>query len=112
MVDRGTRGETESATPLKVSRPLHCRKLLLVLRKYEIEQDCCSLQAIQARFQELQIQVEVEYNEDKPNTYTLVFPNYQKAEEVLSRSDEIGYKIIKKYPPRPNPKCPQKYMAM
>jgi len=111
MVDRGTPRETQSVTPMKVCRPLLCRKLLLTLRKHEIEQDCCSLQSIHSRFQELQIQVEVEPNEDKPNTYTLVFPNYQKAEEVLSRSDEIGYKISKKYPPRPSPKRPQKYMS-
>merc|ERR1712060_708372 len=50
--------------------------------------------------------------ENKPNTYTLVFPNYQEAEEVLSRADKIGYKITKKYPPRPCPKRPQKYKSM
>jgi len=112
MVDLETREESQNVTPLKVRRPLRCRKLLLALRPREIEQDCCSMQSIRSRFQELEIQVEVETNEKKPNTYTLVFPNYQEAEEVLSRADEIGYKITKKYPPRPCPKRPQKYKSM
>lgn len=112
MVDRGAREESQSVTPVKVCRPLRCRKLLIVLRQHEIEQDRCSLQSIRSRFQDLQIQVEVEPNESKPNTYTLVFPNYQQAEKVLSRADEIGYKITKKYPPRPNPKRPLKYKSM
>jgi len=112
MIDRGTREETQSVKPLKVCRPLRCRKLLLVLRQHEIEQDRCSLKSIRSRFQDLQIQVEVEPNDRKPNTYTLVFPNYQRAEKVLSRADEIGYKITKKYPPRPNPKRPLKYKSM
>jgi len=112
MVDQGTTEESQSVKPLKVCRPLRCRKLLLVLRQREIGQDCCSLQSIRSRFQELEIQVEMEPNEDKLNTYTLVFPNYQQAEEVLSRADEIGYKITKKYPPRPTPTCPQKYKSM
>jgi len=112
MVDLGTREESQSVTPLKVRRPLRCRKLLLALRPREIEQGCCSLQSIRSRFQELEIQVDVEVNEKKLNTYTLVFPNYQQAEEVLTRADEIGYKITKKYPPRPCPKRPQKYKSM
>jgi len=112
MVDLGTSDEPQSVTPLKVRRPLRCRKLLLALRPREIEQDCCSLQSVRSRFQELEIPVEVELNETKLNTYTLVFPNYQLAEEVLSRADEIGYKITKKYPPRPCPKHPQKYKSM
>jgi len=112
MEDQETREKSQSVKPVKVCRPLRCRKLLLVLRQSEIEQDCCSLQSIRSRFQELGIQVEVKPNEDKPNTYTLAFPNYQQAEEVLSRVDEIGYKITKKYPPRPSPKRPQKYKAM
>jgi len=112
MVDRETREESQSITPSKVCRPFRCRKLLLVLPRHEIEQNCCSLESIQSRFQELEIQVEVELNVTKPNTYTLVFPNYEKAEEILSRSNEIGYKITKKYPPRPNPKRPLKYKSM
>jgi len=112
MVDQGTREESQSVMTLKVCRPLRCRKLLLVLRKHEIEQGCCSLQSVRSRFQELEIQVEVEPNEDKLNTYTLAFQNYQQAEEVLSRADEIGYKITKKYPPRPSPKRPWKYKSM
>jgi len=112
MVDRGTREESQCVKPLKVCRPLRCRKLLIVLRKHEIEQDRCSLESIRSRFHDLKIQVEVEPNESKPNTYTLVFPNYQQAEMVLSRADEIGYKITKKYPPRPNPKRPLKYKSM
>jgi len=112
MVDRGAREESQSVTPQKVCRPLRCRKLLIVLRQHEIGQDRCSLQSIRSRFQDLQIQVEVEPNESKPNTYTLVFPNYQQAEKVLSRAEEIGYKITKKYPPRPNPKRPLKYKSM
>jgi len=112
MADQGTREESQGVKPLKVCRPLQCRKLLVVLRQREIGQDCCTLQSIRSRFQELEIQVEVEPNEDKPNTYTLAFPNYKQAEEVLSRADEIGYKITKKYPPRPTPTCPQKYKSM
>jgi len=112
MVNRVTREESRSVTLSKISRPFRCRKLLLVLSQHEIEQNSCSLASIQSRFQELEIKVEVELNETKPNTYTLVFPNYEQAEEVLSRSDEIGYKITKKYPPRPNPKRPLKYKAM
>jgi len=112
MVDRETRKESQSVTPSKVCRPFRCRKLLLVLRQHEVEQNCCSLESIQSRFQELEIKVEVELNQTKPNTYTLAFPNYEKAEEILSRSDEIGYKITKKYPPRPNPKRPLKYKSM
>jgi len=112
MVDRGTREETQGGKPLKVCKPLRCRKLLLFLRQHEIDQDRCSLETIRSRFRELQIQVEVEPNESKPNTYTLVFPNYQQAEKILSRADEIGYKITKKYPPRPNPKRPLKYKSM
>lgn len=112
MVDRETGEESQSVTPSKVCRPFRCRKLLVVLRQHEIEKECCWLESIKSRFQELEIQVKVEPNDVKPNTYTLVFPNFQQAEEVLSRSDEIGYKITKKYPPRPNPKRPLKYQSM
>jgi len=112
MVDWETREGSKSVTPLKGCRPLRCRKLLLILGQHEIGQDFCSLQSIRARFQELKIQVEVMRDESKPYTFTLVFPNYQHADEVLSRAKEIGYRITKKYPPRPNPKRPLKYMSM
>merc|ERR1719479_196883 len=96
MVDRETQEGPQSVTPSKVCRPFRCRKLLVVLRQQEIEKKCCWLESIRSRFKELEIQVEVEPHEIKPNAYTLVFPNYEQAEEVLSRSDEIGYKITKK----------------
>jgi len=112
MVDRETHEDSKSVTSLKGCRPLRCRKLLLVLGQHEIGKDYCSLQSIRSRFQQLEIQVEVVRDENKPNTFTLVFPNYQHADEVLSRANEIGYRITKKYPPRPNPKRPLKYMSM
>jgi len=112
MCDRGTREDSKTVAPLKVCEPMRCRKLLLVLGQNDVEQGFCSLQSIRNRFQELEIQVEVVPNENKHNTYTLVFPNYQRAEEILSRAKEIGYKMTKKWPPRPNPKCPQKFQSM
>jgi len=112
MVDRETRWDSKSVTPRKGCRPLRCRKLLLILGEYEIGQDFCSLHSIRSRFQELGIQVDVLRDEKKPNAFTLVFPNYQHADEVLSRANEIGYRITKKYPPRPNPKRPLKYKSM
>merc|ERR1719357_477466 len=59
MVDRETQEGSQSVTPSKVCRPFRCRKLLVVLRPQEIEQNCCSVESIQSRFQELEIKVEV-----------------------------------------------------
>jgi len=112
MVERETRVDFKTATPLRMCRPLRCRKLLLILRADQTDKDCCPMQSIRSRFQELKIQVEIEPTENKPNTYTLAFPDYLRADQVLSRADEIGYKLTKKYPPRPTPKRPLKYESM
>jgi len=105
----------ECSRKVKSSRaciPLRCRKLLLHLPEDKTASRNDDIHSIRARFHELKIQVEVLPMEDKPNIYTLVCPNYEHAEEVLSRAHEIGYKIKKKWPPRPNPNRPLKYKSM
>jgi hypothetical protein len=103
--------EVEEAL-LRGSKTLRCRKLLLILQNDQIVSDNIAIQSIRARFQELKIQVQVEPMQDKRNVYTLVFPNYECADEVLLRAGEIGYKLQKKWPPRPTPKRPLKYKSL
>jgi len=112
MDDREALEHMKGVVPFKVRRPLRCRKLKLHLREDQIDEDSCPLLLIRSRFQELNIKVDIEPTENKSNTYTLVFPNYQRAEEIRLRADEIGYKLTKNYPPRPNPRSPRKYKSM
>jgi len=112
MVDRKTREHVKGLLPLKLGKSLRCRKLRLILREDQTHQDSCPMLAIRSRFRELNIKVEIEPIKNKSNTYMLEFPTYQRAEEILSRADEIGYKLTKNYPPRPNPRRPLKYTSM
>jgi len=114
MADGKTREECreEEEALLRGSKTLRCRKLLLILKDDQVPSDNCAMQSIHTRFKELKIQVQVVPLRDKRNTFTLVFPNYQTAEDVLKRADEIGYKLQKKWPPRPNPKRPLKYKSL
>lgn len=108
-----TREINEGAEFQGIYRPLRCRKLLLFLRNDQVVQNECPLTSIRHRFHEMNIQGKVQPSENyKPNTYTLVFSSYQQAEEVLLRSKEIGYNIVKKWPPRPNSKRLLKYIAL
>jgi len=113
MADGKTREQCqEEEALLRGSKTLRCRKLLLILKDDQVPSDTCATQSIRARFQELKIQVQVLPLRDKRYTFTLVFPSYQTAEDVLKRADEIGYKLQKKWPPRPNPKRPLKYKSL
>jgi len=114
MFDGKTRDEylQEEEALLRGSRTLKCRKLLLILQDDQVVSDTSAMQSIRARFQELEIQVQVLPMHDKRYAYTLVFPTYQCAEEVLLRAGEIGYKLQKKWPPRPTPRRPLKYKSL
>jgi len=112
MLDGNKYEDSQKEESSSVCKTLRCRKLLLTLPDAQVIPGVCAIQSIRARFQELKIQVEVLPYHDKRHTYLLAFPNYQRAEEALLRADEIGYKLTKKWPPRPKPKRPLKYKSL
>lgn len=112
MLDGNKYEDSQKEESSSVCKTLRCRKLLLTLPDAQVISGVCAIQSIRARFQELKIQVEVLPYHDKRHTYLLAFPNYQRAEEALLRADEIGYKLTKKWPPRPKPRRPLKYKSL
>jgi len=103
----------EDAMSGRQPRQLRCRKLLITLQPDQIHQDGCPIKRILSRFEELNISVEdVLSSDDKPNTYIVVFQNITEAQEALSKADEIGYRLTKKWPKRPNPKRPIQYKSL
>lgn len=89
------------------------RKLHLILRR---DQMCDSVEdqikTIRSRFARENFDVEVHPMENKPILYSVVFPNRTKANEACALSNVIGYKLLKKRPPRPSPRYSVKFKSV
>lgn len=110
-----TESEDDARSDLRTFRsaiPFRCTKLLLKPQNDLFVKDEFTIESISARFQKENICVKVLRYKDKPWTYILKFSNFQQAEEVLLRADQLGYKLKKKRPPRPSTKNPQKFKVM
>lgn len=50
--------------------------------------------------------------EGSDNSYLIAFPKSEMAQAAYNKADEIGYKLAKKWPARPNPSNPIEYISM
>lgn len=94
------------------------RKLFLTLRcdqrveDRHIEGRNSQIEHIRARFQKFNYTVKILPSESRPDSYIILFPGRTMAQKALLEANTIGYKLVKKRPPRPSPKCPVMFKAL
>lgn len=97
------------------------RKLFLTLRpdqrlqarhlEHHIFQDE-QIEHIRARFEKFNYTVKIFPSETRPDSYIIFFPGRTMAQKALGEAKAIGYKLVKKRPPRPSPTCPVMFKAL
>lgn len=101
------RREPSGASSIRSTRRSSCKKLILILRPDQIQDDAS---VIRQRFRFFDVTVTpVEGSDD---SYLLAFKDSQMAQAAFNQADKIGYKLVKKWPLRPNPKRPIEYRSL
>jgi len=98
------------ASTFKNRKPLKYRQLVLTLQNDQISQEE-DINRIRSWFLELDPDVVVK-ELNKGNTYTIAFQDSMRAKEALIKFRNEGYMIKFKFPRRPNPRAPMKYVAL
>jgi len=85
------------------------KKLSLKLEPNQVHQD---IDCIRTRFKEFYDVVTVTPVEGSDDSYQIAFEDCAVAQDAFYNAEEIGYKLTKKWPKRPNPSTPIKYRSM
>jgi len=89
------------------------RTLFVNLRPEQILRDKIQqIYLIRKQLSEICTYVDIRPTRKNPYIYTVVFPNSTLANEALSRSDDMEFKLIKSWLHRPRPKRPIKYKSL
>jgi len=97
------------------------RKLFLTLRPDQLVKDRqmehqifqeTQIEDIRARFQKFNYTVKILPSETRPDSYIIFFPGRTMAQRALGEAKAIGYKLVKKRPPRPSPSSPVLFKAL
>jgi len=93
--------------------PVKSRKLRVTINPEQDNGPETTKRRIRNRFQELNIWVEdVMELKNKQNVYVVVFTDYRKALDALSRSEEIGLHLRMQWPKSPGPQCVRTFKAL
>lgn len=92
------------------SRRARYRKLIVTLRPDQMSQDDIAIRRRFAQFNFLVDSVDKLGNSD--SSYLVVFLNGEKARDAFERAGDLGYELTRKWPDRPNPRRPIKYISM
>jgi len=97
------------------------RKLFLTLRPDQLVKDReierhivekTQIENIRAKFLEFNYIVKIFPSDTRPNSYIIFFPGRTMAQKALVQANTIGYKLVKKRPPRPSPSSPVMFKAL
>jgi len=94
---------------IRSTRRASYKKLILTLQPNQVHQD---LDCIRNRFKEFYDVVTVTSVEGSDGSYQIAFEDCAEAADAFYKAEEIGYKLAKKWPARPNPNNPIKYRSM
>jgi hypothetical protein len=86
------------------------KELLLTLRPDQVAQGI-DIEHLRTQFKGFGYDVSIHFLEEKPDCYRLEFNDRREAQRALA-DPEIGYKLVKKRPPRPSPSCPIQFKAL
>lgn len=97
---------------IRSTRRASYKKLILTLQPEQILQDDVSvIDRIRHRFREFYAGVTVKPVEGSDVRYLIAFETSEMAQDAFYRAGDIGYKLVKKWPARPNPNNPIKYRS-
>jgi len=87
------------------------RKLFLTLTSAQIAEET-QIEDIRSRFNEFNYTVKILPSESRPDSFIILFPGRTTAQRALVEMKAIGFKLVKKRPPRPSPRCPVWFRAL
>jgi len=86
------------------------RKLFLTLSADQVAQET-GIEDIRSRFQMFNYTVKI-LKSDRPDSFVILFPGRTTAQKALVEMNAIGFKLVKKRPPRPSPSFPVMFRAL
>jgi len=100
----------EDTASIRSTRRARYRKLILTLRPDQMSQD---ENVIRRRLEHFELKVvSVNLLQGSDCRYLLIFPHSEMAQQAFHKADDLDYELTKKWPERPNPKRPIKYISM
>jgi len=65
-----------------------------------------AIESIKSRLKDFNFEADIKPMQGIENSYLLCFADNEMAQDVFHKAGEIGFKVVKKWPARPNPNRP------
>lgn len=103
--------QREDTLSIRSVRRARYKRLILRLHPDQIVQGERAIDSINRRLMEFNHVADIRPMQGTVNTYILTFSGSEMAQDAFHQGEEMGYKFEKKWPPRPNPKRPIRFIS-